>query len=176
VSTTRRNVIALFGGATVPWPPTAHAQQAGRMRRVGVLMAGAANDPAWHGYAVTFRESLAKFGWVEGRNLRTDVRFGGGDASRLRVQAAELVKALPEVILTASVAATAAVQQETQTIPIVAAGLGDLNNSAAVLVKNIARPEGNGISHLAFFDGGQVAGATQGSRTRRDPGRGDGQP
>jgi len=88
-----------------------------------------------------FREDLAKLGWVEGRNLRVDLRFGAGDIDRIRTRADELVRLGPEVIVTNSGGATRALQQATGTIPIVFIGGGDA--AANGLVRNIARPEGN---------------------------------
>jgi putative ABC transport system substrate-binding protein len=92
-----------------------------------------------------FREGLAKLGWVEQRNLRMDLRFGGGEAGRIRAGAAELVSLAPDVIVTSSGAATIEVQRQTQTIPIIITGAGDTG-----IVKNISRPEGNitGITNL----------------------------
>jgi putative ABC transport system substrate-binding protein len=84
---------------------------------------------------------MAKLGWVGQRNLRIELRFGGGDADRVRAYAAELANLAPDAIVTQSLAATRAVQQQTQTIPIVITGVGD--PIANGLVKSIARPDGN---------------------------------
>jgi putative ABC transport system substrate-binding protein len=143
----RREFITLLGGAAampaLDWPRTARAQQSGPMRRVGVLMAGVESDPLWQGRAIVVREALSRLGWVEGRNLRIDLRYGGGDFDRLRMQAEEAVKLGPDVILTISNAAGRALQRATRYIPIVIAGLGPEEDSASALVRNIARPEGN---------------------------------
>jgi putative tryptophan/tyrosine transport system substrate-binding protein len=146
----RREFIALLGAATVAWPLPARAQQGARVRRVGQLMGGAGND---HVNTTAFREGLASFGWIEGRNLRIDLRYGDGDPVRIRAHAAELVSLAPEVILASSPAACRAVQQHTQTIPIVVA----VDSPGASGVQNIARPEGNttGFPSLYYSIGGK---------------------
>jgi putative ABC transport system substrate-binding protein len=111
------------------------------MRRIGVLYANAANERDAHDNMAALKEELTKLGWLEGGNLRSEIRYAAGDASRLRASASELVKLAPDVIVTVSQAAAVAVQQQTKTIPIVAAGLGPLENQD--LIRNIARPEGN---------------------------------
>jgi putative ABC transport system substrate-binding protein len=102
-----------------------------------------------------FRDAMAKLGWVDGRNVRIDFRASDGDADRFRIYAVELVSLTPDVIVTSSVAATRAVQQETQTIPIVTAGVGDPIVNG--IVKNLARPEGNttGTTNLFSSIGGK---------------------
>jgi putative ABC transport system substrate-binding protein len=99
------------------------------------------NDPRSQTDKAALSAALAKFGWIEGRNLRIDLRFGAGDPDRIRTVAAELVSLAPELIVTSSGATTRAVQQHTQTIPIIFSAGGD--PVAAGLVRNIARPEGN---------------------------------
>jgi putative ABC transport system substrate-binding protein len=143
----RRDFLPLLSGAAA-WPIAAHAQQGGRMSRIGWLIAGAENDPASRAYRSVLQEGLAKLGWIEGRNLQIDLRFGAGDPDRMRAYAAELVSLAPDVIVTASGVATRAFQQKTQTIPIVFTAAGDA--VAGGLVRNIARPEGNttGFSSL----------------------------
>ena len=95
------------------------------MRRIGALMPFDENDPYAKPYASAFTQALAALGWTDGRNLRMDLRWGGGDANRFRSLAAELVGLQPDIIVTNGTAATAAVQRETQTIPIVFAGVAD---------------------------------------------------
>jgi putative ABC transport system substrate-binding protein len=136
----RRQFIGLLGGATAALPPAVRAQQGERMRRIGVLSVGAENDPGWHPQRNALVEELGKLGWIEGRNLRIEPRFGAGDVGRMRADAAELVRSAPDVIVTSGNAVTQAAQQATQTIPIVMVG----NDSVvADTVRNIARPEGN---------------------------------
>jgi putative ABC transport system substrate-binding protein len=137
----RRDVITLLGGAAAAWPRTVGAQQAGGMRRVGWLIGGAENDRWWQASVAALREVLAKLGWIEGRNLRIDLRFAADDPDRIRAFAAELVSLAPDVIVTSSGAAVSAVHQQTHTIPIVLTAGGD--PVADGLVRNIARPEGN---------------------------------
>jgi putative tryptophan/tyrosine transport system substrate-binding protein len=142
----RREFIAVLGSAAtlqISWPLTTRAQQAERMRRIGVLMGGAEVDPVWQAYVAAFRDELAKLGWIEDHNLRIDLRFGDGDANRMSTHAAELVKLAPEAILTVSGAAAQAMQRVTLTIPIVAVGLRAGDSGASALAGSIARPEGN---------------------------------
>jgi putative tryptophan/tyrosine transport system substrate-binding protein len=137
----RREFIAGLGGAAVAWPLAAGAQQVERVQRVGVLTIRTENEPIAQPAIVVFREGMAKLGWVEGRNLRLDIRFGGTDPSRLRAYAVELVSLDPDVIVTSSAQATRAVQQQTHTIPIVFAAVGD--PVAGGMIRDVARPEGN---------------------------------
>ena len=141
----RREFLTLLGGAAAAWPIAARAQQGERMRRIGVLSAATEDDQA--GLA-NLRAGLAQLGWVEGRNLQIDLRFGSEDTGRFRTYAAELVSLAPEAIITDTAATTRAVQQKTQTIPIVITAAGDPVRIG--LVKSLARPEGNitGISNL----------------------------
>jgi putative ABC transport system substrate-binding protein len=130
----RREVIAALGGA-VAWPLAARAQQAERLRRVGVLFGGAYQNVA------AFRERLAMLGWVEGGNLRVDYRFASLDPDRLTAYAEELVNLRPDVIFAFNGPAAWAVQQRTAVIPIVFAGGGDPASNGRI--GNIARPGGN---------------------------------
>jgi putative ABC transport system substrate-binding protein len=150
----RREFITLLGGVAAAWPLAARAQQEERVRRVGVLLGGE-NDQADQAIIAAFRDGLAKLGWAEQRNLRIDLRFGGGDATRFRAYAAELVSLAPEVIVTSGGAATRAVQRQTQTIPIVFTGAGSSVDGG--LVTDLARPEGNvtGIVNLFSSMGGK---------------------
>jgi len=143
----RRTFIAGLGAAAT-WPHVARAQQPDRMRRVGVLLSGAEDDPLYRAPMVVLREALQKLGWTEGRNLRIDVRFGSNDSNRVRAYAEELVGLAPDVIVTTGAAQTRAVQQRTQTIPIVFVQVGD--PVATGVVRSVARPEGNttGITNL----------------------------
>jgi ABC-type uncharacterized transport system substrate-binding protein len=120
----RRDFITLLSGAAA-WPLAAHAQQTQRMRRIGVLAAGDENDPLAKVRYSAFTQALAGLGWTDGRNLRMDLRWGGGDADRIRVLAHELVRLQPDIILTGTTVTTIAVQRETRTIPIVFVNVGD---------------------------------------------------
>ena len=134
----RREFIAGLGSAA-GWPLAARAQQDGRVRRVGVLIVGGPSSVLQK----LINEELQKLGWIEGRNLRLDYRFGA-ELDRIRAAAADLVRQAPDVIFTPSEVTFGAVQQETPTIPLVFL-LGD----AAEAVKNIARPEGNATGFAA---------------------------
>jgi putative ABC transport system substrate-binding protein len=137
----RREFITLLGGAA-SWPLAARAQQGQRMRRVGVLMAGDENDPEYYKPRLSaFTQALADLGWAEGRNVRMDLRWGGGDINRIRALAQELVGLQPDIILTGGAAATVALQRETRTIPIVFAVGPD--PVAIGLVPRLDRPSGN---------------------------------
>ena len=115
----RREFITLLGGAAA-WPLAARAQQGDRVRRIGVLIGGDENDPVWKPRLSAFTQALAGLGWTDGRNLRIDLRWYGGDINRTRALAHELVGLQPDIIVTIATPATAAVQRETRTIPIVA--------------------------------------------------------
>jgi putative tryptophan/tyrosine transport system substrate-binding protein len=119
----RRQFIAGLAGTAV-WPLRTKAQQAYRVRRIGVLMWLDENDPGAKSDLSAFTQALAGMGWTEGRNVRMDLRWHGDDANRIRALAQELVGLQPDIIL-ATGAAIAAVQRETQTIPIVFAGVDD---------------------------------------------------
>src|SRR5262249_52030389 len=131
----RRDFITLLGGAAAAWPFAARAQQDGRVPLLGWL------DAYDDRMRTALHEALAKLGWIEGRNLKIDRRFGAADADRLRNSAVELVSLAPDVIVAGGAAPTRALQQATQTIPIVFTGGGDA--AAIGLVENFARPEGN---------------------------------
>ena len=141
----RREFITLLGGAAAAWPLAVRAQQEEKVRRIGVL-AGAI-EPTW---LAALRDGLAKLGWIEGHNLRIDLRFTLGDPARMRADAVELVSLAPDVIVTTNRPATAAVQEQTKTIPIVfTAGNDPVSNG---LLQNIARPEGNTTGFSSTVD------------------------
>ena len=135
----RREFIAGLGGAAA-WPVMARAQQVERMRRIGVLMGGDENDPVYTGILPALTQALEDLGWTDGRNVRMDIRWAGGDANRIRALAAQLVGLQPDIIFTVATPATAAVQRETRTIPIVFAGVGD--PVAGGIVERLDRPGG----------------------------------
>jgi putative ABC transport system substrate-binding protein len=144
---TRRTFGAALGGV-VAWPIGGRAQQPERVRLVGMLIAAADNDPQYQSRVAAFRETLAKLGWVEGRNLRTDLRYGTGDTQRMRDGAAALVELAPEVILVSSTPAAKAVRQLSETVPIVFTTITD--PVATGLVGNLARPEFNATGFPLF--------------------------
>jgi putative ABC transport system substrate-binding protein len=144
----RREFIAGLGSAAA-WPLAARGQQADRVQRVGVLMPGNENDPEQRARLSAFTQALADLGWVDGRNMRMDLRWGGGDTNRMRALALELVRLQPDIILPNGTAATAAVRRETQTIPIVFANVGE--PVASGLVPRLDRPGGN-VTGFAIYE------------------------
>ena len=143
----RREFITLLGGAAA-WPLAATAQQGDRVRRIGVLVPYDENDPRAKTYVSAFTQALAGLGWADGRNVRVDLRWGGGDANRIRALAQELVRLQPEIILTSGTPPTVAVQQETRTIPIVFAGVAD--PVASGIVARLNQPGGNITGFVAY--------------------------
>jgi len=133
----RREFITLLGGAAA-WPVTARAQQG--TRHIGVLMAFDESNARAKGWLVRFARGLSELGWIEGRNLRTDVRWAA-DVVRMRMFAKELVGLQPDVILAFGTPVTAALQRETQTIPIVFAIVSDPVGEG--FVASLAHPGGN---------------------------------
>jgi putative ABC transport system substrate-binding protein len=136
----RREFVAGLGSAAA-WPVVARAQQSDRVRRIGVHMPFDENDPLAKARISAFTQALTDLGWIDDRNIRMHLRWGGGDANRMRALAQELVGLQPDIIMTGSIAATAAVQRETQTIPIVGVNVGD--PVATGLVAAFNRPGGN---------------------------------
>jgi putative tryptophan/tyrosine transport system substrate-binding protein len=137
----RREFITLVSGAVATWPLAARAQQSERPRRIGVLMAFSENDPEAQSWAGGFREELAKLGWTEGHNIQIDTRWATADVKSLEQSAKQLVAIQPDVILTGSTPATAAMREQTNTIPIVFAMVGDPVGSG--FVASLSRPGGN---------------------------------
>jgi putative ABC transport system substrate-binding protein len=144
----RRKFLAALGGAAAAWPLAARAQQAARLRRIGVLLPGAADDPEFQARLTAFLQELAQLGWIDGRNVRIDTRWGVADADRIRKYAAELVALAPDVILANSSAALAPLLQETRTIPIVFTAIAD--PVGAGYVDSLARPGRNATGFLVF--------------------------
>ena len=138
----RREFITFFGGAAT-WPLAARAQQGDRVRRIGWLAPGDENDPEFS----AFTQALAGLGWTDGRNVRIDLRWGGDDINRIPALAQELVGLQPDIILAAGTAATAALQRETRTTPIVfATGVDPV---AGGIVPRLNRPGGNATGFAA---------------------------
>jgi putative ABC transport system substrate-binding protein len=133
----RREFITLLGGAAAALPLAARAQQGERMRRIGVLMNLAADDPQSPVRIATFLLGLQESGWTDGRNLRIDYRWGAGDPDRYRRYAAELVALAPDVILAVG-ASLGPLLQATRTVPIVFTVVAD--PVGAGLVASLARP------------------------------------
>jgi putative tryptophan/tyrosine transport system substrate-binding protein len=137
----RRELIGLVGGAAA-WPLLARAQQAGkRLRRIGVLIGFAEDDPATKQRVDTFLKGLADLGWIPGRDVTLDFRYSGGNVDKNRAFAKELVGLDPDVILVNSTSATAAIQRETRTIPVVFVTVSDPVGSG--FVASLPNPGGN---------------------------------
>ena len=113
----RRAVIAALAGAAA-WPLAAGAQRE-RMRRIGVLMPYAENDPITRAFVTAFAQALERFAWIEGKNIRIYYRFASGDPALFKTYAAELVGLSPDAILASSPPAVTALREQTRTIPIV---------------------------------------------------------
>jgi len=135
----REFILALSGAVTAPF--AAHAQQAARMRRMGMLLSGAESDPEMQERILVFRQALAALGWAEGRNLAIEYRFAAGDAERMRTHAAELVRLKPDIIVCSGTPVLGALHQATRSIPVVFAGVNDPVGLG--YVASMARPGGN---------------------------------
>jgi putative ABC transport system substrate-binding protein len=154
MSLRRREFIAGIGSAAA-WPLAARAQQGERVRRIGVLMAGVENDPMVKSLFSAFTQALADLGWADGRNVRIDRRWGGGDINRLHALAQELVGLQPDILVTGGSPATVAVQRETRTIPIVFATVAD--PVASGIVPGLNRREHHRLRQLRRLARRQVA-------------------
>jgi putative ABC transport system substrate-binding protein len=136
----RRAFIAGLGSAAA-WPLAAGAQQDDRVRRIGVLMNLAEDDPEARSRAAAFQQRLAALGWTVGRNIEVNVRYAPGDLVRFQAAAVELISLAPDVILASGAAAVRSLLQVTRTIPIVFANVGE--PVGAGFVQSLARPGGN---------------------------------
>ena len=137
----RREFITLFGGAAVRGRSRRCAQQSERMRRIGVLMSLAADDPEGQARLDAFVQALQELGWTDGRNVRIDTRWSAGNADDVRKYAAELVALAPDVILASGGSVVGPLLQATRTVPIVFTQTPD--PVGAGFVASLARPGGN---------------------------------
>jgi putative tryptophan/tyrosine transport system substrate-binding protein len=145
----RRELITLLGGAAAAWPLAARAQQPERMRRIGVLMGYPESDSEAQTKIAAFRDGLQKLGWTEGRNTRIDTRWATpADAEPMERFAKELVALQPDLILSSTTPTTAALLQQTRTIPIVFATVADPVGSG--FVASFPRPGGNVTGFVVF--------------------------
>jgi putative tryptophan/tyrosine transport system substrate-binding protein len=158
----RRDFIAGLGGAAV-WPLSARAQVE-RVRRIGVLMGWSESDAENRSWLAAFVRGLAQFGWVDGGNVRIEQRWANADIDRARAFAKELVELRPDVILTSTTPATAAVRGETSTIPIVFAVVGD--PVGAGFVAGLPRPGGNITGFLNVEEAMGASGLVFSRRSR----------
>ena len=144
----RRGFIGLLGGSAVAWPLAVRAQQAERVRRIGVLISTREDDADGQARAALLRQGLSDLGWTEGRNLHIDYRWVGGDAARAEANAAELVSQKPDVIVANSTLVLAAVRNVTSTVPIVFVVVGDPIGQG--FVSSLAHPGGNITGFTSF--------------------------
>ena len=143
----RRELIAILGGAAA-WPLTASAQQPDRVRRIGVLQTVAATDPEGSARMTAFLEGLQQLGWIDGRNVRIDTRWGAIDEDRSRQYAAELIALSPDILLATASPSVAALRAVSRTVPIVFAHAVD--PVGAGFVDSLARPGGNVAGFVLF--------------------------
>jgi len=143
----KREFITLLGGAaTAAWPLAARAQQG--VRRIGIMMNLAADDPEGQARVAAFLQGLQETGWAVGRNAQIDIRWGMGDPERIRKNVTELIALTPDAIFATTFPTVVALQQATRTVPIVFAGLFD--PVGAGLVTSLARPGGNTTGFASF--------------------------
>ena len=144
----RRELLVALGGAAAAWPLAARAQQGDRVRRIGVLMSTAVDDPQDPARLAAFAQGLQELGWTISRNLRIDYRWGASNPDNTRKYAAELAALAPDVMLASGTIALAAVQQIRHTIPVVFVNLIDPVSGG--FVESLARPGGNATGFLLF--------------------------
>ena len=144
----RREFIALIGSATASWPLAAGAQQAERMRRIGVLTAGVADNLENKARIEAFVQGLRELGWTDDRNVQIVYRWSGGNAADTRKHASELVSLAPDIILSTGSAATGPMLETTRTVPIVFVIVPDPVGSG--FVKSLSRPGGNATGFMQF--------------------------
>jgi ABC-type uncharacterized transport system substrate-binding protein len=147
----RRDFIKVITGSAIAWPLAARAQQGEAMRRIGVLMPNTADDREGQVRPAAFVQELQRLGWIDGRNVRIETRWGGGDPDRYRRHAAELVALAPDAIVVNTSPIVAALQLATSTIPIVFVGVVD--PVGAGFVATLARP-GDNTTGFALFEFG----------------------
>ena len=143
----RRDFLCVLGGAAA-WPLAARAQQGERARRIGILLAANADDPAWQARVGAFLQALALLGWTIGRNMRIDTRWAGGKPNDIRRHAAELAALAPDVILAHGSSTVGPMLQATRTVPIVFPVIAD--PVGAGYIDSLARPGGNATGFLSF--------------------------
>jgi putative ABC transport system substrate-binding protein len=144
----RREFLTLAGGLTASWPLAARTQQLERMRRIGVLVPLAADDPAMQTRVSAFQQELQQLGWTDGRNVKIEYRYGASDPDRSRRHAAELAALAPDVIFATGNSAVAPLLQAVRSVPIVFAIVPD--PVGAGFVDNLARPGGNATGFVVF--------------------------
>ena len=151
----RRDFIKGIVGSATAWPVAARAQQSEQMRRIGVLMNVVADDPQGQARIVAFQQTLQQLGWIEGRNVQIDVRWGGNDVERTRRYAAESIALAPNVIMASGTLGVSALQRHDNAVPIVFVNVAD--PVGAGFVNNLAHPGGNvtGFMNWEYSMGGK---------------------
>ena len=144
----RRDLITLLGSAAAAWPLAARAQQPERMRRIGVLMNRAADDPQAQVRLAAFQQALQQLGWSDGRNVRIDIRWCETDAERARRYAQELIALAPDILLADGTVSATALQYATRTLPIVFTTV--LDPVGFGFVDSLSRPGGNATGFMQF--------------------------
>jgi putative tryptophan/tyrosine transport system substrate-binding protein len=143
----RREFLTLLGGVAA-WPLSARAQQPNRMRRIGVLMSQAADDPTGPSRIAALAQGLQALGWTLGSNMRIDYRWGADNTGLFRKYSAELVALDPEVIFANAGSIVGALQEASRTVPIVFVTTIDPVGSG--FVASLARPGGNATGFLSY--------------------------
>ena len=144
----RRDFITVVGGAAATWPLAARAQQAERIRRIGVLLPAVADDPEWQARVGAFLQALALLGWTIGRNVRIDIRWATTNAGEIRRHAAELAALAPDVILAGGATPAGPLLHATSIVPIVFTF--GIDPVGAGLVDSLARPGGNATGFMSY--------------------------
>ncbi len=137
----RREFVTLLGGAAATWPLAVRAQQPERIRRIVLFLLGAERDPEAQADVRALRQSLGKLGWVDGQNIRIDIRWASGETGRMQADVTAALGLDPDVIVSGGTPVTAELRRKTRTIPIVFVNVGDPLGSG--LVQNLAHPDGN---------------------------------
>src|SRR5262249_31747413 len=151
----RRDFVLGLGGTALAWPRVARAQRPGGMRRLGILLGGAATEERPRSYLTAFTQALGSLGWTDGQNLQIEVRWNDNDAMLARIYAAQLIGLMPDVILANQTINLAVLQRATSTIPIVFVSVADPVTQG--FVRSMRQPGGNltGFSLLEFSLGGK---------------------
>jgi putative tryptophan/tyrosine transport system substrate-binding protein len=144
----RRDFVTLLGGATAAWPLAVNAQQPERLRRIGVLINRAADNPEGQDRLAAFHQGLQELGWRIGHNVRIDTRWSADDADQSAKYAAELVALAPDIVLASGTLAVTALQHISRTLPIVFAAVAD--PVGAGVVDSLAHPGGNATGFMIY--------------------------
>jgi len=144
----RREFITLLGGVAASWPLKVWAQQPEQIRRIGVLINRAADDPDGQARVAAFQQGLKQLGWSDGRNVRLDIRWGEDDVDRSRRYAAELIALAPDIMFASGAPSVAALQRATRALPIVFVAI--IDPVGAGFVDALARPGGNTTGFMLF--------------------------